>query len=132
MPLSVEIPFEIPPPACRQPPFPEASAHVTSSDPLLLRPIARVPPQGSCAAPAFTPGRFRGAVSSPAARVHTPSEAYPPVGGAGESQGDALATWWHKNALCLSYLQSVKGEDRQSGLDHGTGHSASMSPPGNQ
>jgi len=24
--------------------------------------------------------------------VHTPSEAYPPVGGAGESQGDALAT----------------------------------------
>jgi hypothetical protein len=47
MPLSVEIPFEIPPPACRQPPFPEASAHVNSSDPLLLRPIARVPPRGA-------------------------------------------------------------------------------------
>jgi CheY-like chemotaxis protein len=36
-------------------------------------------------------------------RVHTPSEAYPPVGGAGEIQGDALATWWRKNALCSSY-----------------------------
>ena len=36
-------------------------------------------------------------------RVHTPSAAYPPVGGAGELQGDALATWWRKNALCSSY-----------------------------
>jgi hypothetical protein len=62
MPLSVEIPFELPPPACRQPPFPEASAHVTSSDPLHLRPVARIhPPRGAALhRPSSSPGALQG------------------------------------------------------------------------